>query len=141
MNTNTIRIQSKRLMRLPFAPAADEDKAGLLQEYGRVFRDHCRSDAHVEFVVDHLMSTSQRCPAPAEIVQAAGFVQDRAAGDGLPAACDVCSKEGGYWVSCEERIDGRSGAYWVARRCTCARGRALAEADRRAEMDRRRERY
>lgn len=66
--------QLKRLMRLPFHPTDPEGAKIVATEFARQLR-HCVNDHHLSAVVDRLMDTCARIPAPAEVGQAVRDVE------------------------------------------------------------------
>jgi hypothetical protein len=94
--------QIKRLMRLPLAPSADEDVKGLREEFLRIFRAGCKSDAHVAAVVELLVDSKlpdgrgsliSRIPAPADLVEAIRSVNAPELIK-APLGCGVCHGSG-----------------------------------------------
>lgn len=85
--------QAKRLIKLPFAPQDEEGARGLLEEYKRVLRPRCLTDAHCAAVVDYLVDHSQRCPPPAEVIVASEEVPAPDA-QKAPEGCGACSGTG-----------------------------------------------
>jgi hypothetical protein len=94
--------QIKRLMRLPLAPSADEDVKGLREEFLRIFRAGCKSDAHVAAVVELLVDSKlpdgrgslvSRIPAPADLVEAIRSVNAPELMK-APLGCGVCHGSG-----------------------------------------------
>ena len=94
--------QCKRLLRLPFPPASDEDVKGTKSEWYRVLA-RCPSDAHMVAVVDYIVDSSQRCPPPAELARALAkasgeyrgpAIWDHAAGKWIPLTAELAAHPG-----------------------------------------------
>ena len=70
VSSSAINEQSRRLLRLPFAPREADDEAAWKKEFARIIKARCDNDEHAIAVVTRLMETSHRCPEPASIVEA-----------------------------------------------------------------------
>lgn len=77
LNNADLNKQVGRLLSLPFTPNDVNIVRTLREEFRTMFQDRCLTDQHLRQAGDLLMKTLKRCPAPAEIGEAAASVGDR----------------------------------------------------------------
>lgn len=128
MTEKLLNQQIKRLMSLPFAPSADEDARLVTNEFRRVLQGNCRTDAHLEAVVTHLMNLASRIPPPAEVLAACGAVSAPESTQ-APNGCAACGGTG--FKRFTRTVHTPAGAYEAdyASPCGCARGQWRASAN------------
>ena len=126
--------QVKRLFSLPFAPSGDAAKDSR-QEFERIL-DRARCEGRwLESVVNGLMDSSQRFPAPAEMVQALNETP-RAETQTGPNGCGYC--EDGWLRSKRQVTIGGMDGYEAdfSGLCSCARGQWKARGERQITEER-----
>lgn len=126
VSASAINEQTRRLLRLPFAPTKEEDETGWKKEFTRIIKARCDNDAHAIAVVNRLLETSHRCPEPAAVVEACQEVVPPEAIK-APAGCDLCmdgfqqfQRPDPYWKKqgVEVMVD-------VVDYCVCTKGQWL----------------
>lgn len=128
--------QIKRLMRLPFAPAERDDIQAVAEEFKRVLKTRVVTDAHCAAVIDHLMAHAQRCPPPAEVIEAAERVE---APDAVkaPMGCQQCHGSGFRSFTRKVKAGVHEYEAEIADFCQCALGefKRAGEARDKAERE------
>jgi hypothetical protein len=105
---------------LDFFPTDIEVKKLLIERLHRVARNH----EHATAIVEKYLETETVAPKVADFVKLSSQVLGTIRGQ-LPSPCDICSRDGGYFVA---TVRG-------AKRCSCARGLALQAMDRVRERE------
>lgn len=129
-----LNAQIARLMRLPFAPADEEDAKALAIEYRRVLRSSVQSDEHLRAVADFLIDRCEKVPPPAQVSNAAIEVSDPGS-QKAPLGCDVCRGSG--WKSFSRTAHTPAGSYMAdyADFCDCDRGVWMREIERQRKAE------
>jgi hypothetical protein len=126
LNEKKFEAQINRLVRLPFMPKEDEELKALKTEYRRLLRN-CRTDAHVDLVVTHLVDHSPRVPSPADLLEAINSINSPETTKS-PFGCELCMGTGFVQT---QRPAAPPGVLPytadVAEYCDCPRGRWLAD--------------
>ena len=130
-----MRKQVGRMLRLPYAPLDPADLKGLADEFARVLHSVCDVDAHCAAVVDAVIDSTDRVPAPATIRSVAATIP-APNHKGPQTECSIC--DGSGWQSFVRSVTIPAvGSYMAdfADFCPCARGQWMRDCEKKRKEE------